>query len=142
MTPENQKAVVDEAKSWLGTPYHHAAGIKGVGVDCAYLLIEVFAKCGLVERFTPARYPMDWHFHKGDELYLGNVLKYAHEVDIPEPGDIALYKFGRCISHGAIIVDWPRVIHAVRNQGCVVANGTASGLGPRLAGFWRLSERN
>ena len=27
-------AVVAEAESWLGTPYHHEARIKGHGVDC------------------------------------------------------------------------------------------------------------
>lgn len=140
MSPEKQQAVIAEALTWIGTPYHHAARIKGVGVDCAFLLIEVFANCGLIERFVPPAYPMDWHLHRGEERYLSHVLQYAEEVEIPEPGDIALYKFGRCVSHGAIVVGWPKVIHAQRRQGCVIANGESMGMAPRLAGFWRLRE--
>lgn len=33
--------VVSCARSWLGTPYHHQARLKGVGADCIGLLIGV-----------------------------------------------------------------------------------------------------
>ncbi len=33
--------VVRTARTWLGTPYHHQGRLKGVGVDCAGLLIGV-----------------------------------------------------------------------------------------------------
>ena len=36
------------------------------------------------------------------------------------PGDIALWRFGRCFSHGAIVVDWPVVIHAYLGRPCVL----------------------
>ena len=49
-------AVVAAARSWLGTPYHHAADVKGRkgGVDCAMLLVRVYCDLGLVEPFDPA----------------------------------------------------------------------------------------
>jgi cell wall-associated NlpC family hydrolase len=28
-------AVVAEARSWLGTPFHHQGRVKAAGVDCA-----------------------------------------------------------------------------------------------------------
>lgn len=34
---EQRAAVAQEALAWLGTPYHHHARIKGVGVDCAQI---------------------------------------------------------------------------------------------------------
>jgi cell wall-associated NlpC family hydrolase len=34
-------AVVREAESWIGTPFHHAARVKGAGIDCLMLLAEV-----------------------------------------------------------------------------------------------------
>ena len=37
----SRAAVVAEAIAWLGTPYHHRARIKGVGVDCAQLALGV-----------------------------------------------------------------------------------------------------
>ena len=35
------RAVVTEARSWMGTPFQHQARVKGVGVDCAGLIIGV-----------------------------------------------------------------------------------------------------
>ena len=42
---------------WIGTPYHHAADVKEIGVDCAMLLVRVFCNLGLSSRFTPDRTP-------------------------------------------------------------------------------------
>ena len=36
------------------------------------------------------------------------------------PADIVLWRFGRCFSHGAIVVDWPIVIHAYLGRGCML----------------------
>ncbi len=40
--------VVAQALTWLGTPFHHAQILKGVGVDCAGLVIGVARELGLV----------------------------------------------------------------------------------------------
>jgi cell wall-associated NlpC family hydrolase len=29
-----REAVIAEARTWLGTPWHHQASLKGVGCDC------------------------------------------------------------------------------------------------------------
>ncbi|MDO6044547.1 hypothetical protein Q4P48_08410 [Neisseria gonorrhoeae] len=42
--------IVEEARSWLGTPYHHHAMVKGAGVDCAMLLVAVYGAVGLLPR--------------------------------------------------------------------------------------------
>ena len=47
-------AVVAAARAWLGTPYHHAADIRGVGVDCAMILVRVFCDLGLVPSLRSA----------------------------------------------------------------------------------------
>ena len=44
-----REAVIREAKSWIGTPFHHAARIKGAGVDCLMLLAEIYERV----EFTP-----------------------------------------------------------------------------------------
>jgi len=49
-------------------------------------------------------------------------LQYAHEVELPEKGDIILWKFGRCFSHGAIVVDYPMIIHAYVGRECTLEN--------------------
>jgi cell wall-associated NlpC family hydrolase len=128
--------VVSEALSWLGTPYHHQGRIKGVGVDCAMLLADVYHVCGLIPHIDPRPYPPDWHFHRSQERYLGWVRQYAHEVVTPLPGDIAVFQFGRCVSHGAIVVEWPTIVHAYVHQGCILGNGSSGVLADRCRGFY------
>lgn len=96
-------AVVAEARSWIGTPYHHAADVKGAGVDCAMILVRVFCDLGLVEPFDPRPYTRDWMLHRDDERYLGFLLARAHEVAQPNPGDVILFRFGRCFAHGGVV---------------------------------------
>ena len=126
---QQRAAVVAEARSWLRTPYHHEARVKGVGVDCAHLLIGVFAapSVGLIKPLDIPHYPHDWHMHQGAERYLGIVLDHAHEIPGPPlPGDVVLYRFGRCFSHGAIVVAWPMIIHAYLNARVTIENAEAA----------------
>jgi hypothetical protein len=60
--------------------------------------------------------------HRDEEQFLGWIRKYAREIDREQvgPGDLAIWKFGRCYSHSAIVIDMPEVIHAVIKGGGVV----------------------
>ncbi len=109
---ELRAAVLAEARSWLGTPFHHAQATKGRGVDCAMLLCSVFSVVGLVPAIDPRPYPPDWHLHRDAERFLGQIAEHACRVHTPEPGDIALFRYGRCVSHGAIIENEEYMIHA------------------------------
>lgn len=40
------EAIVAEARSWIGTPFHWEASVKGVGCDCKGLLAGVARACG------------------------------------------------------------------------------------------------
>lgn len=122
---ERRLAVVREALTWLNTPYHHRAHVKGGGVDCAWLLIEVYAAAGLIDRFDPGEYPMDWMMHRDEERYLYWLEKFGHRVDTPQPGDAAVWRFGRTFSHGAIVVEWPTIIHARRKASIVTLDDAA-----------------
>jgi NlpC/P60 family putative phage cell wall peptidase len=119
--------VVAEARSWLNTPYHHEARVKGAGVDCAQLLAAVFSAPAVALIAPPKipHYPPDWHLHRDAERYLGIILAHAHEFvpaagSAPQPGDVVLWRFGRCFSHGAIVIGWPRIIHAYIGKGCIL----------------------
>lgn len=116
-------AVVAEARTWLRTPYHHAGTIKGAGVDCAMLPLAVYRATGLLPEFSFDDYPPDWHLHRDAERYLEIVTCFAREVQAPiGPGDFVLFRWGRCFAHGAIIVDWPQIIHAVLHVGVAQDN--------------------
>ena len=131
-------AVVDEARKWLRTPYHHMARVKGAGADCLTLLAEVYERAGVVPHVEVPFYPPDWNLHRDAERYLDGVTQYAREVPtgdshniMAQPADIAVFKFGRCFAHGAIVVAWPRLIHAWHNTGVVYADARQGQLAGR-----------
>lgn len=124
ITEQQQRAaVVSEVLSWVGTPYHHEADVKGKngGVDCGMLIVRCFVDTGVVPSFDPRPYPQFWYLHRDAERYLGHVLEHAGERapgEIPQPGDLLLWKHGRCYSHGAIVTQWPRFVHAYAPAQC------------------------
>lgn len=133
-----RKLVADEALSWTGTPYHPNAQVKGAGCDCLTLVVAAFSP--VVDYGPVPHYSKEWHLHHSAELYLSGIpgdgksepfkgiLDYCVEVAGPagefggEPGraaprapmagDVVIWKFGRCFSHGAVVVRWPLVMHA------------------------------
>lgn len=129
------------AQGWLRTPWHHQARLRGVGVDCAQLLIAVYVEAGLVPAFDPGDYAIDHMLHSDRELFRDIAARYGRPTDMPGPGDVVIWRFGRCFSHGGIVVDWPtRVIHAFRPFGQVCETpADASSLAGRAAiyfSFW------
>jgi cell wall-associated NlpC family hydrolase len=119
---ENRARVVEAARAWRGTPYHHAADLRGVGVDCAMILVRVFCDLGLVQPFDPRPYTKDWMLHRDDERYLGFLLARAREVAQPEAGDVILFRVGRCYAHGGIVTQPAplTIVHAFAPARCVV----------------------
>ncbi len=112
-------AVLAEAESWLGTPFHHEARVKGAGVDCGQLLLEVYERVGLIPHVEVPHYPPDFHMHHDREWYAELLASYAREFAgppegrTPQPADVVLFRVGRVFSHGAIVAPcWPRLIHA------------------------------
>lgn len=117
---DQRSRVVAEAASFLRTPYHHQGRLKGVGVDCLMFLCEVYQRAGLVPFVDPRPYPRDWHLHRGEERYLRGLMQYAKLVDAPKAGDVALFKFGRCFSHAAIMINETELIHSYIGLGVVL----------------------
>jgi cell wall-associated NlpC family hydrolase len=122
LEPSQRSRVVAEARRWVGTPYHPCADIHGVGVDCGMLLVRVFVDTGLCAPFDPRPYASDWHLHRGEERYLGFVFDRCHERRRAEPGDVVVFKYGRCYAHGGIVtgVEPLTVVHAFSPAGCVL----------------------
>lgn len=138
LTSAKRQEIIDEAMSWLRTPHRHASRVKGVGVDCAQFMIKVYVNLDLISEFDVGYYPSDWHFHRSDELYLQWVSKFCTRVEVPQKGDIALFKFGRCVSHGGIMIDDTNIIHSYIGQGVVLSDINGAELQGRLNSFWSL----
>jgi cell wall-associated NlpC family hydrolase len=135
--PDPRRAeVLNAAEGWLATPYHHMGRVKGAGTDCLMLLAEVYTACNIVPPMVVPFYPPDWHLHRSADRYLDGVMRHAREVATPGPADIALFKFGRCFAHGAIIVAWPRLIHAWHNAGVTYGDAGQPPLAGRTVRFF------
>lgn len=119
-----RQVVVDEALSWVGTPYHDMACLKGVGVDCAMLVFGVAKAVGLTElepRDMPKYSPSMHVFNKS--FLLDEIVKFGC-IQVPLnkalPGDILLFEFHHTIAHAGIKVSDNEVVHAVKRPGSVV----------------------
>lgn len=116
MTEQEQRAaVVDEAMTWIRTPFIHNAKIKGVGADCETFLAAVYAAVGVFDATNSPYVPSQWYqSQSARELYIARLSDYATEYDgdNPQPGDVIVVKSRWVYSHGAIVVEWPRVVHA------------------------------
>lgn len=124
MRPESEAelraAIVAEAYTWLRTPYAHCANVKGAGVDCAMLLVEIGKAVGIVPAdFDPRPYEPEWYLHRDEERYMAGLERFMRRVEVGKPGDIDLFRFGRCAAHGAVIVSDELMIHAYRPHGNV-----------------------
>lgn len=119
---ELREKIAEIAKKWVGAKYHHLGMVQYKDADCMTLLLQVYEEAGLIEHREPDYYPPDFLFHRGSEEYLEGVSEYGYKSKLYKKGNILLYKFGRVISHSAIIIDYPTIIHAVADNGIIFDN--------------------
>lgn len=112
---EQRQSIIEAARSFIGTRYHHEGKIRGVGVDCATLITMSFEQAGVRPPINIATYSAQWHIHSEDPLYEKAIAANGGKlVDSPQVGDIALYFQGKQFAHGTIVtvVEPLTIIHA------------------------------
>ena len=117
-----RRDIVLEARSWVGTRFHHQAATKGVGCDCIGLVRGVGIALGLYpsnfvdlpeyQQFAGyGRDPAAGALEKGCSIF-----GVAIPVEQAGPGDVLLMHFGGDPRHVAFIGDYPggglSIIHA------------------------------
>jgi cell wall-associated NlpC family hydrolase len=99
--------VINTAREYMGTPFHHQARVKGVGIDCAGLLICVARDLGLqhydVQGYS--RVPSGSDF----ERHLDANLDVISEI---EDGCVLLMTFDIDPQHVALATSTNSIIHA------------------------------
>lgn len=125
---EQRGAVIAEARTWLRTPWVHQAAIKGEAVDCAMFLISVFHRAGVIEWYDPRPYPRSWFVHQDEERFLNAIVHHFRCEEVApaaaRPGDLFMYRIGRCYAHGAILVAPELVVHSFAKNGQVIYTET------------------
>jgi cell wall-associated NlpC family hydrolase len=137
---ELERLVVEEARQWIGTPYHHHGRLKGIGVDCANLLCAVYEAAGLVEPIDPGFYDVAWHLHRNAEVFVEWLERAgAREIERPHAGAVGLWRFGRTYSHGGIFTTADGlVVHSYLGVGVRESRMNEEPLGSRPVRFWSL----
>lgn len=118
MTTRTQ--VVEFARTWLDTPFHHQARLKSVGVDCIGLVIGVAQEAGLVEAdFDVTGYP---RVPDGVSL-MATAALYMDQIEreAMQPGDVVVVSFDRDPQHFGILGDYRHgglsIVHAAGGGG-------------------------
>ena len=141
MTEAEQRArVVAIAREWVGTRYVHQARIKGKAADCTFVA-KVYEEAGLVPEVIIPTYSPQAHLNRSAAAYMAIVTRVAREIEqaAVQPGDLVLFNIARTFSHGAIVVDWPTVIHADLGARAVIeALGDQGNLDVRERKFFTL----
>ena len=104
------KAVIDEARCWLGTPYLYAGHSRG-GTDCSGMVMEVFRTAASLE------IPRNSSAQK-------EVCREIEKAEL-RPGDLVFFATGRDpsrISHVGLYIGSGRMIHASSSRGVIVSD--------------------
>lgn len=113
-------AIVTEALSWEGTPWHHHQCVKGVGVDCVQFLYGVGRAVGFIDpSFTIPNYEP---LARGSFLVrqLNQWLEPLEQGATILPGDVMLFTVGGLDTHVGIVIDNYCFIHACARRKQVI----------------------
>ena len=125
---ERRKVFVVICQTWVGTPYHLRARIKGAGADCSTWICESLIEAGLAtheQLYNGLNIAKpDWWVHTTDEIYRRRVMRHAAFVMTAIcsrstnslPGCILLQRAARSkiFNHAAVVVEWPLIIHGIQ----------------------------
>jgi NlpC/P60 family putative phage cell wall peptidase len=116
----DRAAIVAEARSWIGTPYHHQASVKGVGCDCLGLVRGVWRALYGCEPEAPPPYSRDWAEALGRETLAEGAGRHMLQIAMGEmiPGDVLLFALNdrAPAKHCAILTERDRMVHSYESH--------------------------
>lgn len=121
--PADPARVIAVAQSWLGTPYHDQASLKGVGCDCLGLARGIRREVVGPEPFPIPAYSRDWGETGPREVLVEGARSMMIEVPLAEagPGAMLLFRMApRAIAkHVGIHIGPDSFLHAYERLGVV-----------------------
>ena len=108
-----RKKIINEAHTWIGTPYLYGHKEKGSGSDCSGMVMVVF------EESTGIKLPRN----------TAKQAEYCVVIKEKEilPGDLVFFATGKDknrVSHVGIMIDEENFIHASSSKGVVISRMT------------------
>lgn len=110
---KTRQKIIEEACTWLGTPYKYAGQEKGKGADCSGMVMMVY------EEVTGAKLPRN----------SARQAEYCTPIEASEvnAGDLVFFATGKDpdrVSHVGIVIDNENFIHSSSSKGVVVSKFT------------------
>jgi hypothetical protein len=129
-TSERVAALVNEVRTWDGTPFFARAAVRGEkgGVDCVNYCHEIMVATGAMQRASLPDYALDYaHHHPDSQLLrwlldcpqLRGKLRLTPPACNHLPGDIIAIRSGMTDHHLAIVMPGDMVTHAIEDHGPV-----------------------
>lgn len=121
MKTKNKEQIIDKAREFLDTPYLHQGRVKGGGIDCCGLVIQVAKELGLSD------YDLTGYSRYADGVdFLKEFFEQCKPKNDYEPGDILVFSIRRRPQHCGIVAEFNgnlSLIHAYQSIGrCVEHN--------------------
>lgn len=118
---ETARAVIAEARRWIGTPYRHQASVWGAGCDCLGLVRGIWRALHGNEPMQIPSYTPDWNSFGGGEPMLDAARSVCVPLEQDEPGALVLFRWQPAgpARHAGIITENGRFIHAYERAGVV-----------------------
>ena len=113
LTDDDDEALFDELRTWLGTPYRYAGNDKGEGVDCSGLVVQVY--------LTVYGIPLE---RRSADIFDKNCTP-INKSDLRQ-GDLVFFDTSKKggISHVGIYLRDNYFVHASSSRGVMVSNLT------------------
>lgn len=127
--------IVRQARTWLNTPYHHQGRLKGVGVDCAGLII------GVAHELQLSDFDIGGYTARPD----GDSLRQACQaqmqclaIEALQPGDVLLFQFDAHPGHLGFLSAPDTLLHAYLPRRRVVEHALDAAWWRQVVGCYRL----
>jgi NlpC/P60 family putative phage cell wall peptidase len=135
--------VVNEARSWIGTPWQHQAALKGVGCDCIGLIAGVALALGSAEAQRLMQTPEYRNYDRKPDaamllLACEELLDPVESFAAALPADVLLMRFTGEPQHFGFLSERGQMIHAYAQAGKVVEQRIDMKWQRRVVGVYRL----
>ena len=121
--PADPRKVVAAARSWIGTPYHDQASLRGVGCDCLGLARGIWREVVGEETLPVPPYSRDWGEVGRREVLAENAARVMIRIDPTEAGAGAVVLFrmraGAIVKHVGILTGAGSFVHSYERLGVI-----------------------
>jgi len=139
MSAVTGEQIVAEAMTWIGTPFHWQASLKGVGCDCKGFVWGVARALGLPEAQSPWPAIADYDEVVPVDVLLRGLGQVLARTPCATPGDVLLLRIKGRAQHLAILTG-PNIIHCLGGAVIETRIGAALRAWPQHSA-WRFPSR-